>query len=236
MSFSLELRQKAEQAAALALRGQGQVKDEAAERTKFATVCQFLFTNPESLSWRGNSKPDPLNHLGYSLLAKKFFDARLKLELPTEPSTVSDPMVGVVLQEAYGYNASQTGRIETEHKHSMSAENTVGGLLERYLASVLEPHGWVWCAGDFVKAIDFIKLNSSGRWELLQVKNRDNSENSSSSAIRNGTDIEKWFRTFARTGKTNWAAFPDASLRGKLSESAFEQFVRAYLRAAKAAS
>ena len=233
MDFSQVLHQAAEQAAALSLQWQ-RVNDEAAERRRFATVCLFLFENPDSLSWRGNIRPDPLSGVGYPLMAKKFFEARLKLELPSEPTTVSDPMVGVVLQEVYGYSAMQSSRVEVEHKHSMSAENTVGGLLERYLASVMEPYGWVWCAGDFVKAIDFIKMTGTGRWELLQVKNRDNSENSSSSAIRNGTDIKKWFRTFSRTGYTNWQAFPDAALRNMLSEGAFEQFVRTYLRAARA--
>jgi hypothetical protein len=64
---------------------------------------------------------------------------------------------------------------------------------------------------------------------LLQVKNRDNSENSSSSAIRNGTNIEKWHRTFSKRVGSNWAAFPDDETRDKLSEKAFELFVRQYL-------
>jgi hypothetical protein len=98
----------------------------------------------------------------------------------------------------------------------MGAENLVGDLLERYLASVLEPHGWIWCSGAMVKAVDFIlpPSTSGGAWRMLQVKNRDNSENSSSSAIRAGTEIEKWHRTFS-----------------KLSEENFERFVRTYLHA-----
>ena len=68
---------------------------------------------------------------------------------------------------------------------------------------------------------------------MLQVKNRDNSENSSSSAIRAGTIIEKWFRTFSRRAGSNWAAFPDESLRAQLSEEAFKDFVKEYLRELK---
>jgi hypothetical protein len=27
-------------------------------------------------------------------------------------------------------------------------------LLERYLASVLEPMGWIWCSGTMVKSVE----------------------------------------------------------------------------------
>ena len=117
----------------------------------------------------------------------------------------------------------------------MSAENLVGALLERYIAQVLEPHGWIWCAGDFIRAIDFIKYNKSkGLWEAVQVKNRDNTENCSSSAIRHGTTIEKWFRTYSKPSKkratnTNWENFPEEEFRDQLSEEGFLQFIRNYL-------
>jgi hypothetical protein len=115
----------------------------------------------------------------------------------------------------------------------MGAENLVGDLLERYLASVLETRGWVWCSGALVKAADFIKppTRPGEAWRLLQVKNRDNSENSSTSAIRAGTVIEKWHRTFSKRIGSNWGAFPDASLREHLSEDSFKEYVRNYLRA-----
>ena len=75
----------------------------------------------------------------------------------------------------------------------MSAENMNGEILEEYLASILEPLGWCWCAGAIYKAIDFCYLEP-GKEILLQVKNKYNTENSSSSAIRNGTKIKKWNR------------------------------------------
>lgn len=80
----------------------------------------------------------------------------------------------------------------------MAAENMVGYLLELYISTALEEHGWIWCAGDFVRAVDFIKRNSNGQWEAVQIKNRDNTENSSSSAIRNGKEIKKWFRSYSK--------------------------------------
>ncbi|HEM6510844.1 TPA: SinI family restriction endonuclease [Streptococcus suis] len=79
------------------------------------------------------------------------------------------------------------------HYLFMSAENMNGAILEQYLAHVLEPHGWLWCAGAIYRAIDFCYFGEN-EIVLLQVKNKYNTENSSSSAIRIGTDIIKWNR------------------------------------------
>ncbi|WP_088233116.1 SinI family restriction endonuclease [Bacillus cereus] len=95
------------------------------------------------------------------------------------------------------------------HLLFMSAENMNGSILEEYLAEVLEPYGWIWCAGATFRAIDFCHLGEETI--LLQVKNKYNTENSSSSAIRSGTTIKKWNRLSrprAATGKykplPNW--------------------------------
>ena len=79
------------------------------------------------------------------------------------------------------------------HYLFMSAENMNGAILEQYLADVLEPNGWLWCAGAIYRAIDFCYFGEN-ETVLLQVKNKYNTENSSSSAIRIGTDIIKWNR------------------------------------------
>lgn len=141
-------------------------------------------------------------------------------------------MVSVILHEYFDIPVVDLDRAKREHLLSMGAENLVGDLLERYLASVMEARGWIWCSGAMVRAVDFVKPpdRASGKWRTLQVKNRDNSENSSSSAIRNGTDIEKWHRTFSKKVGSNWADFPDQALRADLSEAAFKTFVRGYLR------
>jgi SinI restriction endonuclease len=96
---------------------------------------------------------------------------------------------------------------------------------------------YIIAAGSIVKSVDFIKppLPDADVWTVLQVKNRDNSENSSSSAIRKGTMIEKWFRTYSKTGKTNWSNFPDEQMRTDLSEVLFQAFVKNYLENLKAA-
>jgi len=148
-----------------------------------------------------------------------------------KPSTIPDEAVSMILKAAHGYSDEELERIKVEHQYSMSAENLVGYLLERYLAEKLEPYGWVWCSGDFVKAVDFIKKDEEGNWHALQIKNRDNTENSSSSAIRKGTTIEKWFRTFSKPSRkrhtnTNWNAFPETRFVELLSEDDFLSYIR----------
>jgi hypothetical protein len=195
----------------------------------FAQICSFLSENPEYMSWKGKNVPSVYIEAGLKTLADRYFSSYRKSDFPAIPGTVPDEMVSIVMQEAYGYTKAQSEKIKIEHQHSMCAENCVGALLERYLDSVLRSSGWHWCCGSFVKAIDFVKKNDDGTWLVLQVKNRDNSENSSSSAIRNGTSIQKWFRTFSRTGKTNWENLPELMRGYDLSEEGFILFSRQYL-------
>lgn len=203
------------------------------EVEKLVMLCTFLESYPDLLSWRGKVKPSLTDVDGIKKVAQKFLDARAKKDTPKEPATVPDEVVSIVMNVVYGYPEADLERIKIEHKHSMSAENIVGALLERYIASVIEADGWVWCAGDLVKAIDFLYFDDeTSKWHALQVKNRDNTENSSSAAIRSGRalDIKKWFRTFSKTGNDNWQAFPiNRENQGSLTEEGFRAFVRQYL-------
>jgi hypothetical protein len=70
-------------------------------------------------------------------------------------------------------------------------------------------------------------------WYALQIKNRDNSENSSSKAVRDNTDIQKWFRTFSKTGKTNWDNLPPLMSDCGFSECDFIAFTYGYLQREK---
>ncbi|WP_315862677.1 SinI family restriction endonuclease [Picosynechococcus sp. PCC 73109] len=161
-------------------------------------------------------------------------------DFPTAPSTVPDEMVSFIMEKAYGYSPEKCQEIKIEHQYSMCAENCVGNLLERYIHEQLKDYGWSWCCGDFVRAIDFIYRQDDSSWILLQIKNRDNSENSSSSAIRDGTSIQKWFRSFSkdtkkrRTSFTRWDQLPNAMQGYGLSENGFKRFVASYLDAEKA--
>ena len=200
---------------------------------RFATIVRFLVLNPAMMP---NSKAkNPIGSADYfKALASSYIQAR-EPNRPKSPATISDPLVSFILNVYFGVKEDQLERAREEHKWAMAAENMVGDLLERYLATLLEPQGWVWCAGSSVRSVDFVKppADLAGEWVALQIKNRDNSENSSSKAIRDGTQIIHWFRAFSKKDKTNWAAFPDEVLRADLSEDGFRAFLKDYLKTLK---
>lgn len=199
-----------------------------AEARKYRLLVAFLEAHPDAYSSRSR-QPHKIGSLDFvKVTAGRFFGERFARTEPSLPRTVPDPIVGLVLSAHFGIEHQRVPQLERDHQAAMAAENVVGKLLERYLAVRLEQHGWVWCAGDFVKATDFVMRDDNGVWLALQVKNRDNSENSSSAAIRQGTTIEKWFRTFSRSGDTNWASFPGSPQKYGVSEDGFRQYVLAY--------
>lgn len=194
----------------------------------FISIISFLRAEPDYASkLAGKNSPSIGSDEYIQKLAAKFIKSREPKE-PAPPETIPDKMVSYILENYFKVPTSNLEEIKRTHQLSMGAENIVGDLLERYLDSVLAPSGWVWCSGSIVKSVDFIKFED-GKWKTLQVKNRDNSENSSSSKVRDGTDISKWHRTFSKKPGDNWAAFPDENERAKLNEVAFEAFVMSYL-------
>lgn len=197
---------------------------------RLEVIANFLIANPE-LAPKVKRGEAFGSQEYWERLATKFVNGR-NPRAPLEPSTVPDPMVGIILQEYFGLDAKALGNIVREHSLSMAAENIVGDLLERYIASELEKYGWIWCSGEVVKKVDFLAVSRRDTSKVIpvQIKNRDNSENSSSSSVRDGTEIVKWFRTFSRTGATNWDAFPERVDEVALSEKDFNTFARDYLR------
>ena len=195
----------------------------------FKTVIKYLNEFPDNLSTRSKKNvPDVHSKEGIEQLAVDYFKSFYASTIPTLPKTIPDEMVSLIMQKIFGYSETKAEEIKKTHLESMACENAVGTLLERYLDSVLRPHGWAWCCGNFVRAIDFIKFEN-GIWYELQIKNRSNSENSSSSAIRSGTDIHKWYRTKATTGETMWNQLPPIMQGCGLSEDGFRRFAEQYL-------
>jgi len=199
---------------------------------RFANVIRFLANFPE---FAKKEKGLEIGEAKYIERQATAFWRSRQIKAPKEPSTIPDEMVSFVLANYFDVTESRLRGIRKTHALSMAAENLVGELLEQYLASILEPAGWIWCSGSTVKSVDFVKppKSNGGKWSLLQVKNRSNSENSSSSKVREGTTIEKWHRTFAKKAGSNWDQFPDKSSAALLSEAKFKSFSKKYLRQAK---
>lgn len=117
--------------------------------------------------------------------------------------TCSDPALSKIVKIACELDDDEIEEKENAHNLFMSAENIQGELLEEYIAENVKDCDWIWCSGNALRAIDFCKGDGS---VLLQIKNKNNTENSSSSAIRSGTEIKKWYRL--KTKKKNGKPYP----------------------------
>jgi hypothetical protein len=131
-------------------------------------------------------------------VAKYFrgYDNRPSARKGNPSATVPDSLV----REIFEMMSSDKGQklsneIAEGHSLMMTIENLIGDLLEEYLYSKLKNKGWVCCWGQTFKAVDFIDVKKK---LLLQVKTSDNSENSSSVKVREGTTIIKWYRRRSR--------------------------------------
>lgn len=199
-------------------------------KAMFADLVLYISINND-LAPKSPKKDILLGSQEYiTYFAKKFSSSRLR-KAPKAPSTVPDEMVSEILHIYFDIPREQLDEVKHLHSLSMGAENIVGDLLERYIASIIEPEGWIWCSGSTVVSVDFIKppVSDGDNWITLQVKNRSNSENSSSVKVRKGTEIRKWHRTNARTGAIRWDKFPCVSASNSLNETDFIEFVREYL-------
>lgn len=160
---------------------------------------------------------------------KKYNDSyenRISRRISKLPGTVADPIVSIIINARLtGLTAEHLEQIKYAHRLSMSAENIQGLLLEEFLAEQLAGYGWYHCWGGSVRHVDFCNVDGS----LLQVKNRSNSENSSSSRVRINQPIDKWHRVDARTGSYRWSYFNDKYDTDCFSEENFVAFVQRVL-------
>lgn len=204
-------------------RGFGKTWDE-----RLGRIMYFWVGPPASFPTKGKKKITSLADVDDKYLLyfiKRYYKEREGCVVMQPVSTRPDPVVDEVLK-AYGNVAPENlERVCREHRLSMQAENIVGKLLERYVAPLLESRGWVWCAGETLRSVDFLKDENSDNVQLLQIKNRSNSENSSSKAIREGTKIQKWYRIDSKTGRTRWECLQENS-ENTCTEEGFYEFVK----------
>ncbi|MBF2089735.1 MAG: SinI family restriction endonuclease [Synechococcales cyanobacterium K44_A2020_017] len=154
------------------------------------------------------------------------YEHRISRRISQPPSTVADPIVSVIIHARFTeLTTAHLEQIKYAHRLSMSAENIQGLLLEEFLAEQLADYGWYCCWGESIRHVDFCNIDGS----LLQVKNRSNSENSSSSRVRINQPIEKWYRVDARTGSYRWSYFNDKYNTDRFSEENFVAFVQQVL-------
>lgn len=139
------------------------------------------------------------------------------------PGTVADPIIEEIIgARLTNLKQEDLEKITYAHRLGMSAENILGLMLEEYLATNLSAYGWHCAWGETVKSVDFVNEDGS----LLQIKNRSNSENSSSSTVRHGTKIDKWYRIKADRVEYMWDSLNEICGTDHLSEDAFVDFAR----------
>lgn len=193
----------------------------------YGMAAKFLFENPHMQS---SKQQENISPEFFARHIKGFVRGR-RSNGPVMPKTVPDERISDILHAACHVPANRLDEAIRYHMEAMGAENFIGWILEAYIAWQAEPIGWTWCSGAIIRAVDFIKPMANGGWEMLQIKNRSNSENSSSSRVRLGTPIKKWFRLYASSGQTNWEAFPDDELKTRLSENGFRDYIISWIRA-----
>lgn len=184
-------------------------------RRDFDSINEFLRENEEL-------KPK------ITLTVKKYREARKKKPKIKDIHTKTDEVAVLLLKNKFRINDGAVNLMMENSNKVKAVTNEIGNILEYYLAKRLSQYGWIWCAGEVVKSTDFIKKSSDGKWRMLQIKNRENTENSSSSKVREGTNIEKWYRFNSNTGKTRWDKFPDDDVKNVLSENDFIKFVNSH--------
>ncbi|MGI0493165.1 SinI family restriction endonuclease [Alkalinema pantanalense CENA528] len=154
------------------------------------------------------------------------YNNRISQRISKLPGTIADPIVNIIINTRLTeLTPEQLDQIQYAHRLSMSAENIQGLLLEEFLAEQLADYGWYCCWGESVRHVDFCNIDGS----LLQVKNRSNSENSSSSRVRINQPIDKWYRVNASTGSYRWSYFNDRYQTDRFSEANFITFVQQVL-------
>lgn len=166
---------------------------------------------------------------------KKYFggyDNRPSRRTSKKIGTIPDGIIDTIISARLPtLNADNINKIKSAHRISMSAENILGLLLEEYLAEKLSFYGWYCAWGETMDKVDFC----TKKGDLLQIKNRSNSENSSSSRVRRGTTIQKWHRVNATNGVYYWKELKQLIGCSELSEDDFSAFVRKTITANPAA-
>ena len=163
----------------------------------------------------------PMEEAKFAHKFLKGYTNRPSIRISNPIGTIPDPMIDIIIAARLPGSDLKTMRIG--HRLSMSAENILGSILEEYIHIKIFPYKWSCCWGNAIKAVDIL----SSKGELYQIKNRSNSENSSSSAIRDGTNIKKWFRIDARTSKTYWDDLcAIIGVQNLFSEDEFSEFCK----------
>lgn len=201
---------------------------------EFEKNNQNIFTDGEPFNRYRSKKLNYRSNEHLSILKERFLNDRPlvkenKAQDKNKKGVIPDNAIYEYIKEKHNFNDENILLVRNYHNMAMDAENRFGYYLEEFIYSKIKKNNWIWCTGSVLKSIDFIKKNSKNKdepWTMLQIKNSDNSENSSSNKIRKGTNIKKWFRRFSMRNDTNWDKLIEITSCDDLSEDNFLEFLR----------
>jgi len=210
--------------ALLAAEQHGVIWDESIN-TVFAVISRDTSLAPTNVR---NSKDGKISAIEkWVLKYHRGFCGRASQRVSNPPGTLADPIIERIVGARLTHlDDDDLNKISYAHRLGMSAENILGLFLEEYLANNLSKSSWHCAWGETVRSVDFVKENG----ELLQIKNRSNSENSSSARVREGIEIKKWYRIEASRVEYKWDLLNDMCGIGTLSEENFVAFVHTILK------
>ena len=182
-------------------------------------TLQFLEEFPDQASKKCKTKEKQIANINKSLNDNI---------LPNKRTTVVDNLTSELLEMVFKHKKIDREKIQNNYNDQKQMEMMIGKLLERYIATIGQKYGWAF-TGECIKSVDFIKKEDAC-WTTLQVKNSDNTENSSSQSVREGTTILKWVRRNSTKGIYLWSKFPDKNLKKHLSEEGFSKFTKNHFK------
>ena len=164
-----------------------------------------------------------------TVLKKKLIKGRKKIF--KKPKTFPDLAVYEFLKENKDYSDEIIQNVIQYHYDAMGAENILGHFLEEFINENKEDDSWIWCSGSVVDKIDFIQKveneNEETSWRALQIKASSNTENSSSSEVRENTEILFWCRRNAtKKNSQNWGKLQEFISNENLNEENLLEFLR----------
>lgn len=187
----------------------------------FHIISHDLERVPNNIGGKNDSEQDVIKKWLFKY--KNGYEGRASKRISNPPGTIADPIIEKIIgSRITNLKAVDLNKITFAHRLGMSAENILGLILEEYLSEKLKSKNWYCAWGETVKSVDFV--NKDGR--LLQIKNRSNSENSSSVSVRDGTHIEKWYRVKADRVMYMWSELNEICGTTNLSEDSFVEFTK----------
>jgi CRISPR/Cas system CSM-associated protein Csm5 (group 7 of RAMP superfamily) len=178
---------------------------------------EYLKENPKT--WTEKKKQITRENISYKIQQFLFKDDfRIK-----PPGTIPDELVADMLEEICGMDSRLRTSQQKAYNQQKQVEMKMGFLLELYVLSNSFEFGWVQ-TGDCIRGVDMLKKKEDGSWFELQIKNSNNTTNSSSAGFIKGKAII-WHRRNAMKGNDNWMYFPDENVRHKISANEFKKFL-----------